>query len=85
MRPLGTGSRFTLAWALACLGLVAGCRSSGIDPSGEHVFNQPPLSCLQPNPPSAPAIAPPVAQSAPAYREYPGNQLPWDNVRVIVN
>jgi len=88
MRPLGTGSRILHAWpmrwlvnawpvlrlavcAVVCLGLLAGCRSSGIDPSGQRIFANPPLAGL--------------ARPSSPYREYPGRQLPWDNVRVVVN
>ncbi|MBN2024310.1 MAG: DUF11 domain-containing protein [Pirellulales bacterium] len=56
------------ALAAVALGGCAGLRSSGIDPSGEHVFAQSPFQ----------------SSSGPYYREYPGGSLAWDNTQVIV-
>ena len=74
-RSWTTGWRATAAAVLCAVG-VAGCSSvqtSGIDPTGEHVFAPPP-------PPPANANL-----SDLRYFDDPMNRLPWDDVAVLID
>ncbi|MBN1589126.1 MAG: DUF11 domain-containing protein, partial [Pirellulales bacterium] len=44
MRQFGTGSRIGAIGVLLCAVVLGGCQSSGIDPSGRHIFSHPPLA-----------------------------------------
>jgi len=128
--------------------LLAGCRSSGIDPTGRRIFADSPFRCpslncpllagpqripppgtqfVSPPPPGTTLVSPPPAEAMPlaaqaspppaaihagpslasqppvvatpaaaplagavspdpsVYREFPGRELPWDNVQIVVN
>jgi uncharacterized repeat protein (TIGR01451 family) len=73
-----------LAAAIVCAAGMVGCnsfQSSGIDPTGEHLFVPPP----PPPPPTAVAVAP--ASPYPPNERYfddPMGPLPWDDVAVLI-
>ena len=72
MRHMGAICRMFFLMAFFCAMIAGGCNSlktSGIDPSGEHVFTSPP------------AVAAPSGQP---YQEVPLSPLPWDPVTLIL-
>ena len=83
-RSWTTGWR-VLAVAIFCALSMPGCssvQSSGIDPTGEHLFATPP-------PPTTAAAVPVVAPVSPyppneRYFDDPLGPLPWDDVAVLI-
>ena len=74
MRGSWTSGRLTIVAGMVCALAASGCSSvpsSGIDPTGEHVFAAPPP------PPAAGAD-----RSNERYFDQPLGQLPWDDVAV---
>lgn len=89
----GTGGRLVIVTGVLCALMAGGCaypRSSGIDPTGEHLFAPPPPVVVVPAAPvAAPAapvavpVAPVAVNRSPEYFfEQPLGRLPWDDVAV---
>jgi uncharacterized repeat protein (TIGR01451 family) len=76
MRPVGIGSRIAIALILLCACALTGCtpfRSSGIDPTGQRIFTNPPLRASD------------SSRASDPFHPYPGGPFPWSSRQVIVN
>ena len=91
-----TSGRLAIVAGVVCALTVSGCaypRTSGIDPTGEHIFTPPPpvashrcrLSCRRS--PVAVPVTPVVTNnwSNEYYFDQPLGRLPWDDVAVDVH